>query len=284
MFKVEIDTDDVVDLVALMARQIGAEFGARTMIETENRRLAFAVASLFGKVVEGHNGTSELAGVRPDADERESEKAFEELNAALDRLAAAGPRDIPGFGGEAAQPARAKVDVQVRKFENIQERTKPKANGFCRYCGDPVGPKVVCCAKRECKVEQNREWQVRYQARKSEGLVGKKVEEVAGSEVPFAGMVNPVGGMRILGGSKTMLEYPEYEILVMIEYGALRDGQQIQDLSTRMLFEVRDGKLAAIATLSKELMEPLPEGAMITLRKSMLGLDPVKSEENHAAA
>lgn len=268
MFKVEIDTDDAVDLVALMARQIGAEFGARTMIETENRRLAFAVASLFGKVVEGSNGTSELAGVLPVADERESEKAFEELNAALDRLAAAGPRDIPGFGGEAAQPARAKV-----------ERAKPKANGFCRYCGDPVGPKVVCCAKRECKVEQNREWQVRYQARKSEGLVGKPVEqpaaEVAASEVPFVGSrPENMGLMRILGGSKTLLEYPEYEILKMIQYSALRDGQQIQDLSTRMLFEVRNGEMAALATLTKELMEPLPEGAMITLRKSVLGLDP----------
>jgi hypothetical protein len=285
MFRVEISNEDgIIDLVALMARQVGAEFGVRAVIETGNRSLAFAVGALFGKVVESDHAVSVLPEMRvaegtegrlADATVREIKEALAEMAEDKLDLFPAGPRvTFSDAETEEAIASRGKV-----------ERAKPKANGFCRYCGDPVGPKVVCCGKRECKLEQNREWQARYHARKSEGLVGKLVEEVAASEVPFVGS-RPVntGLMRVLGGSKTMLEYPEQEILKMIQYGALRDGQQIQDLSTRMLFEVRDGDLVELATLSKELTEPLSEGAMITLRKSVLGLDPVKSEENHAAA
>ena len=280
MFRVEISNEDgTIDLVALMARQVGAEFGLSTVIETGNRSLAFAVGALFGKVVESDHAVSVLTEMHvAEADEREVKQAFAEMaEDKLDLLAAGARVKFSDPETESGLEAAGSV------------RAKPKANRLCRYCGDPVGPKVVCCAKRECKREQNREWQARYEARKSEGLVGKIVEqpvgEVAASEVPFVGSrPENMGLMRVLGGSKTMLEYPEQEIWNMIRFGALSHWQQIQELATRKLFEVRDGSMVELGTMSKELTEPLPEGAMITLRQSVLGLDPVKSEENHAAA
>jgi hypothetical protein len=181
MFRIEIEQDDeLIDLVTLMARKIGAAFGSRMVLETEDERLARSVAALTGSRVE-----KDPRIVRPAMGVEPADGAIGMLR--MEQAASVSAETVN-------IPKRDNGTAQISQNGN-GHRTNAKSNGKCKYCNDPIGPKKVVCGKRECKRMQSREWQARYEAKKagtpiapaaSQAETTPAVEVAQESEAPFA--------------------------------------------------------------------------------------------------
>jgi hypothetical protein len=224
MYQVVIDDKDgLMDLVALMAQHVEAVYTVRMTLETDNARLAEAVAALSGR-----------PAVSVDVLARGTYRAI---------TATVESQDEPAAGG--------KVELT------------------CAICGKPFRARTHAakvCSQPECGRAMQKIYAERSKAKNlariasltqggGETISVQPEPEAATSESPF-------GLWRILGGSRHLLEYPETEIRAMMTHGAIREGQQVQDLATKMISVVMGGELAAVMWTPELRKEPLPEAVV----------------------
>jgi hypothetical protein len=139
MFRVDVeDQDGLGDLIALMAKQVQAEYRFRITLETECERLAGSVSKLVG---------SPLL-VDPELDER-SGLGFGLLGIrGINPAASEEGEGVLLLGEDVAAPA---VDAPEHK------NGKAALTGTCRYCGKAIAERRVICQGAECKRRADQE-------------------------------------------------------------------------------------------------------------------------------
>jgi hypothetical protein len=284
MFRVEIDDQDgLMDLVALMARQIGATFEARMVLETANEQLARGVAGLLDKAIEIEpemglfQGLSSSRLLEMEPGEKMPELALQ--------VPAAGHGHEPltatcRYCGKPISDHRAicqSADCKAKAQLDRDERYKPKRQareharlaqkeyGQCEFCDLPRLPRSKTCGAAACVNALAKKHQLAYQARQAAKaaqadqpaaapIVTEPEQPVAeaspASEDPFAGMdrgKKSTAPMYQVDTSKGLKLMTFKELQTEIAAGTVTEGMWVKALPSGRFYTVRAGQLDRVS-------------------------------------
>jgi hypothetical protein len=285
MFRVEIDDQDgLMDLVALMARQIGATFEARMVLETANEQLARGVAGLLDKAIEIEpemglfQGLSSSRLLEMEPGEKMPELALQvpaaghghEPLTATCRYCSKPISDQRAICQSADCKAKAQLDRDERykpkRQAREQARLAQKEYGQCEFCDLPRLPRSKTCGSEACVNALAKKHQLAYQARQAAKaaqadqpaaapIVTEPEQPVAeaspASEDPFAGMDRGKGPFYQVAGPQGLRMVTFKELMATAV-----DGTRVRAQPSGRYYEVRSGKLERV--LPEEAAGPGP--------------------------
>jgi hypothetical protein len=286
MFRVEIDDQDgLMDLVALMARQIGATFEARMVLETANEQLARGVAGLLDKAIEiePEMGLFEGFTVSTLLEMEPGEKMPELALQVPAAVNANGNGHAPLTGtcrycGKPITDQRAicqSADCKAKAQLDRDERYKPKRQakeqarlaqknyGQCEFCDLPRLPRSKTCGAAACVNALAKKHRLARQAAKAAQadqpaaapIVTEPEQSVTeaspASEDPFAGINQGKGPFYQVAGPQGLRMVTFKELMATAV-----DGTRVRALPSGRYYEVRSGKLERV--LPEEAAGPGP--------------------------
>ena len=156
-FLIELpEREEIGDLVGLMADFIDAKYRFTTTLETDDERLARAVAGLTGKILTPEPGEGVTLLGMPVV------------------VSPAAPADTIKL----RSPSEAKSGFQKRQLYN----TPKKLGQSCEICGKPAAKRSTICGSDACKSARQKRFDAEYKER-------KRAKEAATSPDPQADSV-----------------------------------------------------------------------------------------------
>lgn len=263
MYRVEIeDKDGLGDLVVLMARQVGAEYRMRTVLETVDGRLALAIGALTGATIESK---LELENSLPFG--LQIRNVLGRIDETEEKPGETDPEDLAKliFGKEPMESNAPVVEIPVvsvstetPKNGKAAVRTSPgKKTGVCRYCGEEVKPRAVVCEKKGCKRQQSRDWQARYESRKAAGQVGAPVQaessvEQASAQPESEEAAESEDFLFLTPTAEGLVAKTFTSLQAAIREGTAPDGTKVRARPSGRYFEVRAGKVVPLSEAGED--------------------------------
>lgn len=243
-FLIELpEREEIGDLVGLMADFIDAKYRFTTTLETDDERLARAVAGLTGQILTPDDWIEQVK--MPN----------------LRGMPVMTSTEIPAntvILASSSDGGRAVAAV-------VEEPKKRTLGKTCTICGDPAAFRSTICSKDACKVERQRRYDAAWKAKKANSSQlsavsseaeqeadepqGKKEEQPAAS--PF---FSPWTSFRLLDKTGTQMVILDYHsLLTQIWDGILLTGALVQDVSSEKYYEVRGEALEAVSAEAVDL-------------------------------
>lgn len=168
--------DEIVELVVMMAMYAKAEYQITRTLETDDEKLARAVAELTGQILTDILNPDRVRTSLPSPLQGEGKEAAgegkgaEESSLMDDAWVDRRLNHKTGWSGIFMEEKQEMIEEPLPNpplnGEGEEKPAAPTAGKVCKFCGEPIGPRGKICNKKECRNKKQKIYDAAWRAKK----------------------------------------------------------------------------------------------------------------------